>query len=153
MSPTKFLRAKLHGLRVTGADLNYEGSITLDPEHCHEAGVVPFEFVDIWNKTNGARISTYVILGEPGSRCCILNGAAARTCHPGDELIIAAQIVLAPSEVATLKPRVLEFHPDNSIKYIRIYSVRRLRDGCHDITSATHAPKTRPRTSRPRRSR
>lgn len=139
MSFTKFLRAKLHGLRVTGADLHYEGSIALDPEHCREAGIVPFEFVDIWNKTNGARISTYVILGEPGSRCCVLNGAAARTCHVGDELIIAARIALAPAEVATLAPRVLEFNPDNSIRHVRVYSVRDAADGGHTVASTTRA--------------
>src|SRR5690606_5635380 len=77
----KVVRGKLHGIRVTGADLNYHGSITLDPDHCEAAGILPMEFVDIWNKASGARISTYVIYGERGSRCCILNGAAARTCQ------------------------------------------------------------------------
>ena len=88
------LIAKLHGLRVTGADLGYEGSIALDPEHYELAGMLPFEFVDVWNKNSGARISTYVIAGERGSRCCVLNGAAARTCAVGDELIIAARVRL-----------------------------------------------------------
>ena len=73
----KIIAAKLHGLKVTGADLNYHGSITLDPDHCEQAGILPLEFVEIWNKSSGARISTYVILGERGSRCCVLNGAAA----------------------------------------------------------------------------
>src|SRR3954453_15238075 len=77
----KVVRAKLHAIRVTGADLNYHGSITLGPEHCTEAGIYPLEFVEIWNKHSGARLSTYVIYGEPGSRCCVLNGAAARTCQ------------------------------------------------------------------------
>ena len=63
------IRAKLHGLRVTGADLHYHGSITLDPEHCDQAGLYPTEFVDVWNKNTGARLSTYVIFGEAGSRC------------------------------------------------------------------------------------
>src|SRR3546814_2127259 len=84
----KVVRGKLHGIRVTGADLDYHGSITLDPDHCEAAGILPMEFVDIWNKNSGARISTYVIYGERGSRCCILNGAAARTCQRGDEVII-----------------------------------------------------------------
>ena len=72
------------------SDLDYHGSITLDPEHCEAAGIHPLEFVEIWNKNSGARISTYVIFGEAGSRCCILNGAAARTCQIGEEVIIAA---------------------------------------------------------------
>src|SRR3546814_17479184 len=84
----KVVRGKLHGIRVTGADLDYHGSITLDPDHCEAAGILPMEFVDIWNKNSGARISTYVIYGERGSRCCILNGAAARPCQRGDEVII-----------------------------------------------------------------
>jgi aspartate 1-decarboxylase len=57
---------------VTEANLNCHGSFTLDPDHCEEAGILPMEFVEIWNKNSGARISTYVILGERGSRCCIL---------------------------------------------------------------------------------
>lgn len=69
----KIVAGKLHGIHVTDANLNYHGSITLDPDHCEEAGILPMEFVEIWNKNSGARISTYVILGERGSRCCILN--------------------------------------------------------------------------------
>ncbi|HKZ74095.1 MAG TPA: aspartate 1-decarboxylase, partial [Steroidobacteraceae bacterium] len=93
------LIAKLHGLRVTGAELHYEGSIMLDPEHCDAAGLIPFEFVEIWNKSSGARISTYIIAGERGSRCCVLNGAAARTCQVGDELIIAARADVEVDEI------------------------------------------------------
>ncbi len=71
---------KLHGLRVTGADLDYEGSIALDPDHYEAAGILPNEFVEIWNKTTGARISTNCIPGERGSRGCGLNGVVGRTC-------------------------------------------------------------------------
>src|SRR4051794_9505627 len=87
----------------------------LDPEHCTEAGIYPLESVEIWNKHSGARLSTYVIYGEPGSRCCILNGAAARTCQVGDEVIIAASSFVQPQELYTLGPRVLTFRPDNSV--------------------------------------
>ena len=111
----RVIRAKLHGIRVTGADLNYHGSITLDPDHCRQAGIYPLEFVEIWNKTTGARISTYVIFGEAGSRCCILNGAAARTCHAGDELIIAATDYIAPADLPNVNPRILTFTPENEI--------------------------------------
>ncbi|MER9082767.1 aspartate 1-decarboxylase [Mesorhizobium sp. M0895] len=78
----KIVAGKLHGIHVTEANLNYHGSITLDPDHCEEAGILPMDSWETWSKTSGARISTYVILGERGSRCCILNGAAARTCQP-----------------------------------------------------------------------
>jgi len=120
----KVIRAKLHGIRVTAADLNYHGSITLDPEQCDTAGFYPMEFVEIWNKNSGARISTYVIFGEPGSRCCVLNGAAARTCQVGDELIIAASEMLAsPKDLYDLKPRILTFLPDNQIDQVLFYDV------------------------------
>ena len=72
------VRAKLHGLHVTGADLDYHGSITLDPDHCDAVGLLPMEFVEVWNKHSGARLQTYVIHGERGSRCCVLNGAAVK---------------------------------------------------------------------------
>jgi aspartate 1-decarboxylase len=117
------IRAKLHGLRVTGADLHYHGSITLDPEHCDRAGLYPTEFVEIWNKNSGARLTTYIIFGEPGSRCCILNGAAARTCQTGDELIIAAAADVQPKELYDIRPRILTFTPNNEIDQILYYEV------------------------------
>jgi len=119
----RVVRAKLHGIRVTGADLNYHGSITLDPEHCRQAGIYPLEFVEIWNKATAARISTYVIFGEAGSRCCILNGAAARTCHPGDEVIIAASDYINPRDLPDLHPRVLTFKADNEVDEVLEYRV------------------------------
>lgn len=120
----KVIRAKLHGIRVTSADLNYHGSITLDPEQCALAGIYPMEFVEIWNKNSGARISTYVIFGKPGSRCCILNGAAARTCQIGDEVIIAsAEYLDGPEGLYTLKPRILTFLPDNQVDQVLYYDV------------------------------
>jgi len=117
------VRAKLHGIRVTGADLNYHGSITLDPEQCALAGIYPLEFVEIWNKNSGARISTYVIYGEAGSKCCVLNGAAARTCQKGDEIIIAASASIEPAQLYDIKPKVLTYHPDNSVDRVLEYDV------------------------------
>ena len=128
----RVVRAKLHGIRVTGADLNYHGSITLDPEHCKQAGIYPLEFVEIWNKATAARISTYVIFGEAGSRCCILNGAAARTCHAGDEVIIAASDYINPRELPELSPKVLTFKPDNEVDEVLAYRVGE-KDGFFDF--------------------
>lgn len=119
----QFVAAKLHGIRVTGADLNYHGSITLDPEHGQQAGLYPLEFVEIWNKNSGARLTTYVIYGVPGSRCCILNGAAARTCQVGDELIIAGSASVEPPELYKLRPTILTFTPTNEVDQVLHYEV------------------------------
>ena len=113
----KILRAKLHGIRVTQCALDYHGSITLDPDVCKLAGIMPLEFVYIWNKNSGQRISTYVIYGEAGSRCCILNGAVARACQRGDEVIISAyEYVNGPQDLYSRRPVVLTFNDDNSIQ-------------------------------------
>lgn len=120
----KILRAKLHCIRVTGSALNYHGSITLDPEQCARAGILPLEFVEIWNKNSGSRISTYVIYGEPGSRCCVLNGAAARVFQTGDEVIICAtEFIDSPSEIASRRPIVLCFNSRNEITEALRYGV------------------------------
>lgn len=124
----RIIRAKLHGLRVTGADLNYHGSITLDPEHCRLAGIYPLEFVEVWNKSTGARLTTYVIFGEAGSRCCILNGAAARTCHTGDEVIVAASDYIDPKALPSTRPRLLTFTGDNEIDQRLAYRVETAGD-------------------------
>lgn len=126
----KVLRAKLHRIRVTGCDLHYHGSITLDPLFCEEAAIWPLEFVEIWNKNSGARLSTYVIYGERGARDCILNGAAARTCAVGDELIICASDYIAdPLELADRSPKVLVFDADNNIASSLRYVVGRAGGG------------------------
>jgi aspartate 1-decarboxylase len=119
----KLVAGKLHGIHVTEANLNYHGSITLDPAHCEEAGILPMEFVEIWNKNSGARISTYVILGVRGSRCCVLNGAAARTCQPGDQIIICNSIYLAEHKITELKPKILTFDAQNNVVDRLTYSV------------------------------
>jgi aspartate 1-decarboxylase len=127
------IRAKLHGLRVTGSDLHYHGSITLDPDHCAAAGLYPTEFVEVWNKNSGARLSTYIIFGPPGSRCCVLNGAAARTCQVGDELIIAAAHDIAPEDIHAARPKVVTFLPNNEIDQILAYEVFKSADRAHDF--------------------
>ena len=118
-----FVGAKLHGIRVTQAELNYHGSLTLDPIQCRQAGIYPLEFVNIWNKNNGSRITTYVIYGVPGSRCCIANGAAARTCQVGDEIIVATQVFAEAVDVTSINPKVLTFKEDNQIDKTLLYSV------------------------------
>ena len=128
-SMRKLVGGKLHGIRVTDANLDYHGSLTLDPAHCEAAGILPLEFVDIWNKNSGARISTYVILGQRGSRCCILNGAAARTCQPGDELIICSSVYLDGAEIVDLSPAILTFDAANNVVDRLRYKVSRDESG------------------------
>jgi aspartate 1-decarboxylase len=137
----KVVGGKLHGIHVTDANIDYHGSITLDPDHCEEAGILPLEFVEIWNKHSGARLSTYVILGERGSRCCILNGAAARTCQPGDSLIICSSIYIEADQIPSLRPKVLAFDRDNHVIDRLSYQVDRDEQGryrfaIHDETGA-----------------
>jgi aspartate 1-decarboxylase len=91
--------------------------------------LLPFEFVEIWNKSSGARITTYVIHGVAGSRCCVLNGAAARTCQVGDELIIAASVEATEDEIAALRPRILIFTTDNRIQATLTDRIVRDADG------------------------
>jgi aspartate 1-decarboxylase len=119
----KMLAAKPYGIHVTNANLHYHGSITLDPEHREEAGIVPMEFVEIWNKNSGARISTYVILRARGSRCCVLNGVAAPTCQPGDQVIVCSSTYVDETQITQLKPRVLAFDRNNQIVDRLFYSV------------------------------
>ena len=96
-------------------------------------GIYPLEFVEIWNKNNGKRISTYVIFGEAGSKCCILNGSAARTCQIGDELIIAASCYDNPVNLAKLKPKVLTFNNKNEIKDSLKYIVSADKDNYYQF--------------------
>ncbi|PDT80863.1 aspartate 1-decarboxylase [Sinorhizobium sp. BJ1] len=133
----QYVSAKLHGIRVTDAKLNYHGSITIDADFCRAVGLKPLEYVDIWNKMSGARISTYVLYGDAGSRCCILNGAAARTCQQGDEIIIASSIFGEVDDIIRLKPRVLVFGPQNEIIDRISYEVFRRPDGSLDMAVNT----------------
>ncbi|MEO6873723.1 MAG: aspartate 1-decarboxylase [Opitutaceae bacterium] len=112
----KFLRTKLHRATVTAADPDYEGSISLDRGLCREAGLLEFEQVDVYDITNGARFTTYVIYGEAGQ--VQLNGAAARLVNLGDRVIIAAYAELEPSEVASHSSRVVLLGNDNRIEAV-----------------------------------
>ena len=129
----KIVAAKLHGIYITECELNYHGSITLDPDHCEMAGILPMEFVEIWNKNSGARISTYVIYGERGSKCCVLNGAAARTCQPGDQIIICSSDYLAGEAITSIAPKVLTFERDNSVAEVLEYRSERTDAGWYDF--------------------
>ena len=108
------LKSKIHKATVTDADLNYEGSISIDKELCKKADLLEFEKVDIYNITNGERFSTYVIFGNPNEIC--LNGAAARKVHKGDLVIIASFAEYSEEEVVNHNPKVLLLNSKNKIK-------------------------------------
>jgi len=111
------LKAKIHRATVTGADLDYEGSISIDRALLKAANLREFERVDIYNCNNGERFSTYIILGGPGE--VALNGAAARKVLPGDEVIIAAYAQMSEKEAETFDPTVVMVNKDNSVKSIK----------------------------------
>jgi aspartate 1-decarboxylase len=117
MTITMF-RAKLHRLRVTEADLYYEGSITLDEELLEVSGILPYEKVQVVNVNNGARLETYTIPGERGSRIVCLNGPAARLAARGDEIIVIAYAEMTPEEALRHRPRVVLVDERNDPKEI-----------------------------------
>ena len=106
-------KSKIHRATVTGADLNYEGSITIDSELLKLADILPYEKVDIYNITNGERFSTYVIPGEPGSGEICLNGAAARKVQKGDLVIIVSYCELSDEEIKDYSPIVVLVDQEN----------------------------------------
>ncbi len=106
-------KSKIHRATVTGADLNYEGSITIDSELMKVADILPYEKVDIYNITNGERFSTYVIPGEPGSGEICLNGAAARKVQKGDLVIIVSYCELEEEEAKSHTPTVVLVDEEN----------------------------------------
>lgn len=111
------LKSKIHRIKITEADLNYEGSLTLDEDLMERANLVPFEKIEVYNVNNGARFSTYVIPGERYSGQCILNGAAARLGHRGDIIIIASYIHVDDEKLKDLKIDLVYMNEeDNTVK-------------------------------------
>jgi aspartate 1-decarboxylase len=101
------LRSKLHGVTVTGTELDYEGSITLDRALLEAADMLPGEQVHVLNLNTGSRIMTYIIEAASGSGTVLLNGPAARTGEIGDELIVLSYCQLPEAEARDLKAKVV----------------------------------------------
>jgi aspartate 1-decarboxylase len=99
------LRGKIHRATVTGADLHYEGSVTIDAELLDRADILPYQQVDIWNVTNGERFQTYALAGQRGSGVVCINGAAAHKAKTGDLVIIASFGMMTEDEARTWRPR------------------------------------------------
>lgn len=101
------LKSKIHRLTVTEANLNYIGSITLDPLLMEAADMIEGEKVQVLNCMNGERLETYIITGERGSGVCCLNGPAARRVEPGDVVIVITYAHMSREEAATFKPTIV----------------------------------------------
>ncbi len=111
------LKSKIHRAKVTQAELNYVGSITIDEDLIEAANIIPNEKVQIVNNNNGARFETYVIRGERGSGTVCLNGATARLAQVGDVVIIMSYAHMEMDDARKYEP-ILIF-PDNDNKLIR----------------------------------
>ncbi len=109
------MKGKIHRARVTEANLNYVGSITIDEEIIEAVGMFPNEKVQIVNNNNGARLETYIIPGERGSGVVCLNGAAARLVQEGDVIIIVAYAMMVEEEAKQFTPRIAIMNDHNRI--------------------------------------
>jgi aspartate 1-decarboxylase len=114
MQRTMF-KSKIHRATVTHADLDYEGSVTIDADLLEAANLMEHEHVHIWNITRGTRIETYTLKGEAGSGVICINGAAAHLNRPGDLVIIASFGIYEESELADYTPTVVLVDADNQV--------------------------------------
>ena len=109
------LKSKIHRAYVTEANINYEGSITIDRKLLQEADILPYERVHVLNVNNGARFTTYAIEGEEGSGAICLNGAAARLAVIGDIVIIISYCHVSDEEAKNIKPKIVHVNTRNEI--------------------------------------
>ena len=111
----QMLKSKIHRATITDCDIDYVGSITLDPELMRQADLLPNEQVHVWDIGNGARFVTYAIEGEPGSGVVQVNGAAARLVRRGDKVIIASFAAYDPDDLERYSPIVVHVDEDNDV--------------------------------------
>lgn len=112
------MKSKLHRATVTMADLDYVGSITIDRDLMDAADLLPHERVQVLDVTNGARLETYVIEGEPGSGTIGINGAAAHLVHPGDVVLIVSFAEFEEDEARTWEPTVVLVDAENRVERV-----------------------------------
>lgn len=111
------MKSKIHRATVTGASVDYEGSITIDRALMDAVDILPHEQVHVLDVTNGARLVTYALPGNPGEIC--VNGAAARMVEVGDIVIIISYAELAPAEIEGFQPKVARVSADNRIMSLK----------------------------------
>jgi len=109
------LKSKIHRATVTEADLDYEGSVTIDEDLMEAAGIWPHEAVHVWNVTRGTRLETYALKGERGSGVICINGAAAHLNRPGDKVILATFADMEEAEARDFVPEVVLVDDRNRI--------------------------------------
>jgi aspartate 1-decarboxylase len=110
------LKSKIHRATITEADLNYEGSLTIDKELLDAVDLHPYERVMVYNINNGERFDTYAIEGKPGSGVIGLNGAAARKGMIGDQIIIVSYAFFSEEDLSGYRPKVVLLNKSNQIK-------------------------------------
>ena len=115
----KMLRGKIHRARVTQADVDYEGSITIDQDLMDRVDLLAGEAVAVWNVTNGERIETYAVAGPRDSGVVCVNGAAAHKVRPGDLVIIAAFTWMDETAARRHEPKVIFVDEDNRPREMR----------------------------------
>ena len=111
-------KSKIHRVRVTEAELYYEGSLTVDTDLLKASGILPYEKVQVVNVNNGDRFETYIIPGQAGSGVICLNGPAARLGSVGDEIIVIAYAEFDEAEAKKYEPTVVLVDQKNKIKQI-----------------------------------
>lgn len=109
----RMFKSKIHRATVTHADLDYEGSVTIDQDLMDQAEILPHEEVHIWNVTRGSRLSTYALSGPRGSGAVCVNGAAAHLNKPGDLVILATFAEMTPQEAKEYEPVVVRVDGQN----------------------------------------
>ena len=127
------LRGKIHRATVTGADLHYEGSVTIDADLLERADIIPYQQVDIWNVTNGERFTTYALAGQRGSGVVCINGAAAHKARKGDLVIIASFSQMSEDEARAWTPHCVFVNEHN-----RPVELRAERAGQAGLVNAWH---------------
>jgi len=110
------LRSKIHRAKVTDANLNYEGSITIDEALLEAVNMLPYEKVQVLNISNGARAETYIIPGRRDSGDIIMNGAIARLAQVGDRIIILSYVHMDEEKAKKMKPSIIVLDENNQIK-------------------------------------